>query len=67
VRAPGEHRDLGPGVVEVLEDVAVREADLPVAVLGQPLDQLLVERGQGLAQQDREVLGPRTGRGLREA
>jgi hypothetical protein len=47
--------------------VAVRVADLAVAVRGEPLDQLLAERAEGLAQQDRDVLGPLAGRRLREA
>jgi hypothetical protein len=66
LRAAGELGDLRAGVVEVLEDVAVREADLTVSGLGQPFDQLLRERDERLAQQDRDVLGPFTGRGLRE-
>jgi hypothetical protein len=67
VGALGEHADARAGVVEELQHVAVGEADLAVAVRGQPLDQLLRERAERLAQQDRDVLGPLAGRGLREA
>jgi hypothetical protein len=45
----------------------VGEADLAVTVRRQPLDQLLRERAERLAQQDRDVLGPLAGRRLREA
>ena len=67
LRAGGEHADARAGVVEELQHVAVRVADLAVAVRRQPLDQLLAERAERLAQQDRDVLGPLAGGGLREA
>jgi hypothetical protein len=64
--ALGEHADARARVVEELQNVAVGEADLAVTVRRQPLDQLLGERAERLAQQDRDVLGPLSGRRLRE-
>jgi hypothetical protein len=67
VRALGERADARPRIVEVLQDVAVREADLCVPVGREALDQLLGERAERLAEQDRDVLRPLAGRRLREA
>ena len=55
--ALGEVADARAVVVEVLEDVAVRVADLRVPALREPLDQLLGHRAKRLPQEDREVLG----------
>jgi hypothetical protein len=65
--ALGEHAHARAGVVEVLQDVAVGEADLTVAARREALDQLLGERAEGFAQQDRDVLGPLAGGGGWEA
>ena len=66
---PGAQRevaDAGTGVVEVLEDIAVRVTDLGVPALREPFDQLLGHRPERLPQQDREVLRLAPGGRVRE-
>ena len=67
LRALGQDADAGPGVVEELEDAAVGEGHRRVAALGEALDELVAHHAERLAQEDREVLGPRAGRGGGEA
>ena len=55
----GEHAHAGPVVVEELEDVPVREADLRVPALLEPPHELVAHGPERLPQQDRQVLrGP---------
>jgi hypothetical protein len=56
-RALGESADGRAGIVEELEHVGVGEPDLGVPGPCEPLHQLVRHRAEGLAQEDREVLG----------